>query len=350
MSKKTTTLQGLALSRFCRQLFILQDAGVSLSGGMEAMAEDAETEEEKKRLLSMAEALSSGDSLSSAMEQAGCFPDYAISTVRLGESTGNQASCMEGLADHYEQEYYLTESLRRAVTYPAVMVTVLLLILYILFSQVMPVFTSVYESLGTAVPAVTQAAMRIGAVLSTVFLILTAILVVAVAFAVLLSRFGSQPAWIRSVYQWLNAHSQALKAASLRRICSAVSMGLKSSLPTEECVDMAAGLISDAGLKAKLQAVRQDVSDGASFYEAVKTAGIFDGFDLQMLRTGSHAGKLEETLDSLASDYAQKSQDFIEGMLSKIEPAVVAALALAVLLVLLAVMVPLAGILTTIGV
>ena len=125
---------------------------------------------------------------------------------------------------------------------------------------------------------------------------------------------------------------------------------LKSSLPTEECVDMATGLISDAGLKAKLQAVRQDVSDGASFYEAVKTAGIFDGFDLQMLRTGSHAGKLEETLDSLASDYAQKSQDFIEGMLSKIEPAVVAALALAVLLVLLAVMVPLAGILTTIGV
>ena len=68
------------------------------------------------------------------------------------------------------------------------------------------------------------------------------------------------------------------------------------------------------------------------------------------LRTGSRAGQLDTVLDSLSDDYAQKSQDSIERMISMLEPAVVAVLAVAVGLVLLAVMLPLAGILTTIGV
>ena len=69
-----------------------------------------------------------------------------------------------------------------------------------------------------------------------------------------------------------------------------------------------------------------------------------------MLRTGSRAGQLDTVLDSLSDDYAQKSHDSIERMISTLEPAVVAVLAVAVGLVLLAVMLPLAGILTTIGV
>ncbi len=69
-----------------------------------------------------------------------------------------------------------------------------------------------------------------------------------------------------------------------------------------------------------------------------------------MLRTGSRAGQLDTVLDSLSDDYAQKSHDSIERMISMLEPAVVAVLAVAVGLVLLAVMLPLAGILTTIGV
>ena len=140
------------------------------------------------------------------------------------------------------------------------------------------------------------------------------------------------------------------KAASLRRLCSAVSLSMKSGLRTEEGIDIAAGLVQSESLAKKLQAVREDVASGSDFYEAVKKTDIFTGFDLQMLRTGSRAGQLDTVLDSLAGDYAQKSQDSIEKMISMLEPAVVAVLAVAVGLVLLAVMLPLAGILSTIGV
>ncbi len=350
MSKKTSTWEGLSLSRFCMQISILLKSAVPLYEGLEAMAEDVENEEERKHLLAMAETLRLGDSFSSALEGTGVFPDYVVSTARLGESTGNLDVCMERLADHYEQEYYLSENLRRAVTYPAIMVVMLLVILFVLFSKVMPVFTGVYESLGTSIPAAAQAAMEFGTIFSGAALILAAVAALVMIFAAVSGRFGSQPAWVRSIYRSFENHSAAARAASLRRVCSAVSLSIKSGLRTEEGLDMAADLVGNEALKSSLAAVREDVAAGSDFYEAIKKTDIFTGFDLQMLRTGSRAGKLDTVLDSLAADYTQKSQDSIERMISMVEPAVVAVLAVAVGLVLLAVMLPLAGILSTIGV
>ena len=179
---------------------------------------------------------------------------------------------------------------------------------------------------------------------------LAAVCAVVMAVAAVSARSGSQPAFIRSMYRTFQNRSAVARAASMRRFCSAVSLSMKSGLRTEEGIDIAAGLMQGDSLKAKLADARRELEDGADFYEAMKKTGLFSGFDLQMLRTGSRAGQLDTVLDSLSDDYAQKSQDSIERMISMLEPAVVAVLAVAVGLVLLAVMLPLAGILTTIGV
>lgn len=350
MSKNQTTYQGLVLSRFCMQISILLKSAVPLYEGLEAMAEDEGNEKERATLLSISEKLRAGDPLSAALEESGRFPVYAIHMTKLGEATGNLDVCMERLADHYEKEYYLAENLRKAVTYPSIMAVMLLVILFVLFSKVMPVFTGVYESLGTSIPPAAQAAMEFGTVFSGAALVLAAVCAVVMAVAAVSARSGSQPAFIRSMYRTFQNRSAVARAASMRRFCSAVSLSMKSGLRTEEGIDIAAGLMQGDSLKAKLADARRELEDGADFYEAMKKTGLFSGFDLQMLRTGSRAGQLDTVLDSLSDDYAQKSQDSIERMISMLEPAVVAVLAVAVGLVLLAVMLPLAGILTTIGV
>lgn len=350
MSNNSTVYQGMALSRFCLQISILLKSAVPLSDGLEAMAEDAGSEGERRRLLAMAEQLREGEPLSSVLAESGAFPDYMIQTARLGETTGSMDICMESLAAHYEQEYYLSENVRRAITYPAMMVVMLLVILFVLFSRVMPVFTGVYESLGASIPAAAAAAMEFGTIFSGAALVLAAAAAVVMIFAALSGRMGAQPAWIRSLYRAIENRSAVARAASLRRICSAVSLSIKSGLRTEEGIHMAMDLIQNEALKKELAAVEAETAAGSDFYEAVKKTSIFTGFDLQMLRTGSRAGQLDSVLDSLAEDYAQKSQDAVERMISMVEPAVVAVLAVAVGLVLLAVMLPLAGILSTIGV
>lgn len=113
----------------------------------------------------------------------------------LGERTGLLDTTMERLAVYYEKEYYLAENLRKAVTYPAMMILMLIIILFVLFTRVMPVFSGVYEQLGTSIPPAAAAAIRLGGILSGAALVLAAILIASALILWLFGKKESNPPW-----------------------------------------------------------------------------------------------------------------------------------------------------------
>ena len=102
-------------------------------------------------------------------------------------------------------------------------------------------------------------------------------------------------------------------------------------------------------VEEQIKNAKEAVSQGKGFYDSVKEAGLFSGFELQLIRVGSRAGQLDRIMDRLAIDYEQKSSEAIDSMIARLEPTIVSVLAVAVGLVLLAVMLPLAGVLSSIG-
>lgn len=148
--KQSVPFTGLSLSGFCMQISILLKSAVPLYEGLSVMAEDASLPKEKEVLSSMSDKLRMGFPFSQAVAEAECFPAYVTQMTLLGERTGTLDAVMEHLSRFYEREYRMGENLRRAVTYPAIMIIMLLAILFILFTKVMPVFSGVYEQLGTS--------------------------------------------------------------------------------------------------------------------------------------------------------------------------------------------------------
>lgn len=160
--KQSVPFTGLSLSGFCMQISILLKSAVPLYEGLSVMAEDASSPREKEILTAMSDKLRMGFPFSEAVSEAGCFPAYVTQMTVLGERTGTLDETMEHLSRFYEREYRLGENLRRAVTYPAIMIVMLLVILFILFTRVMPIFSGVYEQLGTSIPDAAQAAIQFG--------------------------------------------------------------------------------------------------------------------------------------------------------------------------------------------
>ena len=148
--KQSVPFTGLSLSGFCMQISILLKSAVPLYEGLSVMAEDASSPREKEILTAMSDKLRMGFPFSEAVSEAGCFPAYVTQMTVLGERTGTLDETMEHLSRFYEREYRLGENLRRAVTYPAIMIVMLRVILFILFTRVMPIFSGVYEQLGTS--------------------------------------------------------------------------------------------------------------------------------------------------------------------------------------------------------
>ena len=188
--KQSVPFTGLSLSGFCMQISILLKSAVPLYEGLSVMAEDASLPKEKEVLSSMSDKLRMGFPFSQAVAEAECFPAYVTQMTLLGERTGTLDAVMEHLSRFYEREYRLGENLRRAVTYPAIMIIMLLAILFILFTKVMPVFSGVYEQLGTSIPPAAQTAIRFGGILSGGALIFAAVLIAVFAVIRLTSRPG----------------------------------------------------------------------------------------------------------------------------------------------------------------
>ena len=349
MSQKKSPFTGLALSGFCMQVSLLYQAAIPLYEGLAVMAEDSHSEEEKEILLEMAKDLRMGFSFSETVKKANCFPAYTEEMIYLGERTGTIDITLHALSVHYEKEYRLAEGLRRALTYPAMMICMLLVILFVLFVKIMPVFTDVYEQLGAQIPPFAQAAIRFGGLLSGLALAVIAVLSAVIFFVKLFGKSGSAPAFAESFFDSLKNRSQISRMTALRRFCSILSVTLRCGLRTDEGFTIAERMVEHPEICAQIKAARESVINGSTFYESVKDAGLFNGFDLQLIRVSSRAGKLDTILEKLADDYDEKTSDALDSLMARIEPLIVTILAVAVGLVLLSVMLPLAGVLSAIG-
>lgn len=349
MKTTSSILHGYALSGFCLQLALLYQSAIPLNDGLAIMAEDASSPEEKELLLSMSDQLRMGSGLSEVIKNTDIFPPYMQEMVFLGEQTGTLDTTLKGLFSYYEKEAKAAEGLRRALTYPAMMVGMLLIILFVLFSKVMPVFSDVYLQLGAQIPPAAEAAIRAGGMISSLALFILAVLALFMIALKFMLKSGKQSASINAFIDKVRTKSKIQHLTALRRTCSTMSVTMGCGLRIEEGLAIAEKLAENPEVEQKLQQVRCAIVNGQSFSEALKDSRLFNGFDLQLIHAASRAGQLESILAKLADDYDEKCTELLDGMIAKIEPMIVIFLTVSVGLVLFSVMLPLAGVLSAIG-
>ena len=115
---------------FCEQMGMILKSGISAAEGIMIMKEDAGQEESPLRELyeEIQRNLDETGIFYDALEETGAFPDYMIQMARIGEQTGNLDEVMEGLAAYYEREENMVQDIKSAVTYPLLMLGMMLVI------------------------------------------------------------------------------------------------------------------------------------------------------------------------------------------------------------------------------
>lgn len=337
------------LSAFCLQVSLLLKAAVPLDEGLRIMAEDGADEDEKKRLLFLADEIELGAPVFEALEKTESFPEYVIKMAKLGDQTGTLDQMMESLSVYYDKEDRMIQNIRNAVTYPVMMVLMLLVVLFVLFTKVMPIFEEVYEQLGTQISPVSQAAIRLGGAFSGIAIVAAAVAAAAVLGLYIASKFGKRlHVAERAVERFKRTNKTALLAAK-RRCTSVLALTLKSGLELEKGIELAEELAGNGSIQECLLKCKDDLETGKGYDEAMKESGLFNGFQIQMIKVGSRSGRLDRVMEEISRGYEEEADASIDNTISRLEPTIVAVLAVSVGLVLLSVMLPLVGILSAIG-
>ena len=268
--------------------------------------------------------------------------------VRIGEETGKLDDVLDALSVYYDREASIAQTIKNAVTYPLVMIFMMLLVILVLITRVMPIFNQIFQQLGTEMTGLSKALLDFGTTInyySTILIILTILVVAAVFY------FGRTKKGRRNL-RTLAAHTPMTRAfmekIAMCRFASGMSLTLSSGMSPEECLRMAAELIDHDSFAARLEVCRESLDEGQEFHKALLDAEVFSGIYARMASIGDRTGALDEVMQEIADQCQEEIDLKFTSLIAALEPTLVIVLSLIVGLILLSVMLPLMGIMSSI--
>ena len=337
------------LSTFCAQVAMILRSGIPVAEGISVMYEDAEHAQGKEILKELLDHVEVGEPLFMALEACGRFPKYMRDMVEIGEQSGKLDEVLDSLVAYYEREENISSSIRSAVTYPLVMIVMMILVIGVLIVKVLPIFSQVFAQLGSEMTGFSRAVMDFGSALGSYSAVIVGVLaVLAVAFLMVRGTKTGRAALSRFQATFILTRRLSAKIAS-GRFASAMAMMLSSGLDTDKALDMVERLVDNPVIHEKITACRKLVEEGGSFSEALAKTEIFTGVYARMVSIGFKTGAADTVMGKLANQYEREVDAQIGGMISVLEPTLVAVLSVIVGMILLSVMLPLMGIMSSIG-
>lgn len=333
------------ISFFCMEMYLALSAGIPAADALGMLRADERDARTAQALDAMAEHTAAGGALSDAMRSCGAFPQYAADMAQVGERTGRLDDTLSALAGYYERRMRLSRSIRSALLYPAVLLCMMLVVIGVLVTKVLPVFRDVYAQLGSGMSGLALALTNAGMWLGRNRIAVAAVLAVIIAAAV---WYLTRPA-VRAKIADFGFSKKIGGAVSCSRFAAAMALGMKSGLDADSAAELAEKLAGNTALGGKIAVLRERLSAGENLADSAAAAGIFSARYTRLLSVAYRTGAADEAMEEIARRTAEEAEDAIERFVGRIEPTLVIVMSVLIGLILLAVMLPLLGVMGGIG-
>ena len=334
------------IASFCSQVALILGAGLPLYDGMETLAETTKGSEFADMYAEASRGVTETGSLYEALKRDPRWPSYLVEMTGIGEQTGQLEQVMTGLSEYYGREERIRSSVVSAITYPLVLSVMLVLIIVIMMWKVLPVFRRVLSSMGVGATGLGGTLMGVGTAIGWIALVVVGLAILAVLVGAILLRTGARESVLNVVRRLCPPIRRLSMKLSSSRVASVLSMMLSSGFPTGEAFRLMPTIISDGEAAARVQGIRRELDEGQSFADAVSHSGLFDGLQDRMIRMGVAAGREDQVMASIATQYEEQVEDGITRLVAIIEPTLIAVLSIVIGAILLSVMLPMAGMLS----
>ncbi|MBQ8279791.1 MAG: type II secretion system F family protein [Roseburia sp.] len=339
---KTQKLLGnLEIAAFCEQVAMVISAGIPAYEGISILMADAVDKETEDLLRRIYEPLEIGSTFHDALAESKAFPQYVLDMVEIGELSGKLEDVLHSLNLYYEREESIKSSIKSAVTYPLIMIAIMVTVVLVLVAKVLPIFNQIYTELGSGLTGFPLVMMHFSNALNTYAPVVLTFIILLVIATFLYTRTNSFRLFIQRQRLAMNTASS--------RFANCMTMAISSGLDTSQGLDMAERLVDNPYMKARIQKCKELVEEGFSFADAILATKIFTKTYATLLNIGFRTGSLEKVMDKIFREYEDNIDYEINRFVSRLEPALVIVLSVIIGFILLSFLLPLIGIMASIG-
>ena len=345
-------LESSALSTFSGSMATMISAGIQTDEATLMLAENRERSQFQEVCHNMYQSLVDGDAFARSMEKTGAFPRYAVDMVATGERSGHLEQVLRNLEMYYDEEDRLFTKLTNSVGYPAALLCIMSVILAFTVTIILPVFSDVYNNMAGSLAGGSFSSVGLSTVIGWIALVVMVVCAVAALALTLTTRTESGRQRVMNLFGHLPKTRQAMYQLALSRFTAALATLVSSGITEEEAMSRAMATVDHDRLRkrlAKAAASMSDLDNPRSLTQAISETGVFEPLYARMLNVGMRSGNTDETLARLSETFFDDAVVQIDRALDSIEPLLAAFLTIAVGATLIAVMLPLIGIMTSIG-
>ena len=314
-------------------------AGVPLSRALEVSAGSARDKTLKAALAGLRESIHKGRTLSEAMEEMkGVFPNLLVYMTRTGESSGRLDELLHKMAEYYGREEELNGRVRAAMTYPVILFSITVIAAVFMLTMVLPQFASMLQE--QELPWMTRMMMRLSFSLrSSGFLYIMLILVLMALFKGILKCPSVRLQADRAVL-YTPIIGKLLRTVYTSRFASAFAVLYGSGIGILDAMHTVGRVMGNSYVEKGLAQVAESLKGGVMLSQALEELNLFQPVLISMVAAGEESGALDMVLEDAGSFYEKEAARAVNQMIALLEPAMILILALVVGSVVMAIMMP----------
>lgn len=323
----------------CRQFSSMMAAGVPLGDILTVSIRSEGDKGMKKALLRVRKAVYEGSTLSEAMEaMEGIFPNLLVYMIQTGEASGRLDEILDRLAAYYSREEELAGKVRAAMTYPLILLFVTICCSIFLLTAVLPQFAAMLE--GSELPALTRFMLAAGEELRLHGGLYAAAMLILTLFILSASAVPGVRLWIGRALLHIPFGGKLLKIIYTSRFASSFSVLYGSGTGILRALDIAGRVIGNEHIQLEIKEACFCMEQGQSLSKALGRMEMFPPVFLSMTVAAEESGDLERIMEQTGSYYEKEAERAMNQMIALLEPAMILVMAGMVGSIVLAVMLP----------
>jgi general secretion pathway protein F len=325
---------------FSMELKSLLDAGLNLVEALQTLAEKEGASERQQVLSGIVAALNRGEPFSQAA--AGfpeAFPPLYVATIKAAERTGDVPEALARTIEYMEELERVKKKVVSASIYPAILLGVGVLVMGFLLLYVVPRFAQVYEDMAGNLPFFSQLLLAFGGFIGRNASVMVSLFLSVMALAAWAFTRPAFRSWANARLWQLPALGSRMKVYQLSRLYRTAGMLLRAGIPAVRALEMAQDLLS-SHLRPQLAQARRLIEHGRPMSAALAAAGLATPVASRMMAVGERAGDMGRMFGEIARFHDGEVARDIDWFTRAFEPALMAALGIAVGLIVVLMYMP----------
>lgn len=335
---------------FSRQFATMIDAGIPILRCLEILTNQMKDPVLKSALETVTQDVKSGMALNEAVaKHPNCFNKLYVNMIRAAELGGILDVILERLSGFLEYEAEVRGKIKSAMMYPVLVLCFSQLMLFVLFSFVLPKFKEIFNGMNAEMPFITRTLFQFGDFMAASWWMII-LAFVGIIFGI--KAWGKTP---KGRYQLdffklkIPVVGELVLKMSVARFCRTFGTLINSGVPILRSLEIVGETLGNAVLSSAIENTRMSIREGNKLSIPLINSGLFPGMVTQMIDVGEESGRLSEMMIKVGDFYDSEVEATVKGLTSMIEPMLIIFLGVVVGFIAISVMTPIFSIVNNVN-